>query len=450
MYNTILIPDSTRLAKVGGFMAKPLVYVGMSADVIHIGHLNVINKAEELGEVIIGLLSDEAIASYKRVPLMSFDHRLQLVKNLKGVSNVVIQDSLDYTKNLRKIQPKFVVHGDDWRSGVQSKVRENVIKVLAEWGGELVEVPYTDGISSTSLQASIREIGTTPQNRLASLKKILMVKKNLRIIDVHSALSGLIIENLELKKEGETVFFDGMWSSSLVDSTVRGKPDDESVDISSRVAGLQDILDVTTKPIIFDADTGGKVEHFRHTVRTLERNGISAVVIEDKTGLKQNSLLGLSVNQIQADPDDFSDKISSGKKNQSTSDFMIIARIESLVLEMGMNDAIFRAKKYLKAGADGIMIHSKSTEADEVLVFAKEYEKFSEGQPLVVVPTTFNKIIDKELFKAGFNIVIHANHLLRSTYPSMKKTAESILDSGRSWEINNELWPVQDLLKYIK
>jgi phosphoenolpyruvate phosphomutase len=422
----------------------------MSADVIHVGHLNVINRAQELGEVIVGLLSDEAIASYKRVPLMKFDHRFKLIENLKGVSKVVIQDSLDYTKNLRKIQPKFVVHGDDWKDGVQSKVRENVISVLSEWGGELVEVPYTQGISSTSLQASIREVGTTPQNRLASLQKILNVKKHLRIIDVHSALSGLIIENLEVKKAGETVFFDGMWSSSLVDSTVRGKPDDESVDISTRVDGLQEILDVTTKPIIFDADTGGKIEHFRHTVRTLERNGVSAVVIEDKTGLKRNSLLGLSVNQIQADPDDFSDKISSGKKNQTTSEFMIIARIESLVLEAGMEDAIFRAKKYLKAGADGIMIHSKSSEAEEVLIFAKEYKKFSEGQPLVVVPTTFNKIMDKELFDAGFNIVIHANHLLRSTYPSMVKTAESILSSGSSLEINSELWPVKEILNYVK
>jgi phosphoenolpyruvate phosphomutase len=422
----------------------------MSADVIHVGHLNVINKAQELGEVIVGLLSDEAIASYKRVPLMKYDHRFKLIENLKGVSKVVIQDSLDYTKNLRKIQPKFVVHGDDWKDGVQSQVRENVISVLSEWGGELVEVPYTQGISSTSLQASIREVGTTPQNRLASLQKILNVKKHLRIIDVHSALSGLIIEKLEVKKAGETVFFDGMWSSSLVDSTVRGKPDDESVDISTRVDGLQEILDVTTKPIIFDADTGGKIEHFRHTVRTLERNGVSAVVIEDKTGLKRNSLLGLSVNQIQADPDDFSDKISSGKKNQATSEFMIIARIESLVLEAGMEDAIFRAKKYLKAGADGIMIHSKSSEADEVIIFAKEYKKFSEGQPLVVVPTTFNKIMDKELFDAGFNIVIHANHLLRSTYPSMVKTAESILSSGSSLEVNSELWPVKEILNYVK
>jgi phosphoenolpyruvate mutase len=431
-------------------MARPLVYVGMSADVLHVGHLNVIEKAQKLGEVIVGLLSDEAVASYKRVPLMNYEDRFRLIENIKGVSKVVIQDSLDYTKNLRSIQPKFVVHGDDWKNGVQVKVREKVINVLKEWGGELIEIPYTDGISSTLLKASIRDVGITPQNRLDSLRKILKVKKHLRVIDVHSALSGLIIENLEVKKAEETVFFDAMWSSSLVDSTFRGKPDDESVDISSRVAGLQAILDVTTKPIIFDADTGGKVEHFRHTVRTLERNGVSAVIIEDKTGLKQNSLLGLSVTQVQADPDDFADKISSGKKIQTTSEFMIIARIESLVLESGMDDAIDRARKYLNAGADGIMIHSKSSEADEVLFFAKEYKKFSDGQALVVVPTTFNKITDKELFKAGFNIVIYANHLLRSTYPSMVRTAESILNSGRTLEISNELWPVKDILSYIK
>ncbi len=427
-----------------------VVYVGMSADVIHVGHLNIIDEAKKLGRVTIGLLSDEAIASYKHVPLMTYEHRLLIIQSIKGVEKVVQQDSLDYTDNLRKLKPKFVVHGDDWRFGVQSKTRENVITVLSEWGGELIEIPYTKGISSTAVKASLRELGTTPQRRLGSLKKMLNVKKHLRFIDVHSALSGIIIEGLQFQNLGETKFFDGMWSSSLVDSTIRGKPDDESVDISTRISGIQEILDVTTKPIIFDADTGGKIEHFRHTVRALERNGISAVVIEDKAGLKRNSLLGNSVKQLQADADEFAEKIRAGKKFQTTPDFMVIARIESLVLEIGMKDALHRAKKYLDAGADGILIHSKSNESSEVVEFANAYKTFSEGQPLVVVPTTFQGVTDKELFKSGFSIIIYANHLLRSIYQPMIKTGTSILENGRTLEINKDLWPIKDILNFIK
>ena len=271
------------------------VYVGMSADLIHPGHLNVIKKARELGEVTIGLLTDEAIASYKRIPFMEYSQRCEIIENIKGVNKVIPQKTLDYIPNLKKLKPDFVVHGDDWKSGVQKETRNNVIKTLKEWGGELIEIPYTENISSTKLNNALKEIGTTPEVRLKSLRRMLDVKESIRFLDIHNALSALIVENCSIENSEGRSEFDGMWASSLTDSTAKGKPDIEAVDVSSRVSTLNQILEVTTKPIIYDADTGGQIEHFKFTIKTLERIGISAAIIEDKTGLKKNSLLGTAL-----------------------------------------------------------------------------------------------------------------------------------------------------------
>jgi len=138
------------------------VYVGMSADIIHPGHLNIIKEAAKLGSLTLGLLTDKAIASYKRLPYLDYEHRKSVVENIKGVDGVIPQETLDYRPNLKKIRPDFVVHGDDWKEGVQSEVRQQVIDTLSEWGGKLVEVPYTKGISSTMLNKAVKEVGTTP------------------------------------------------------------------------------------------------------------------------------------------------------------------------------------------------------------------------------------------------------------------------------------------------
>ena len=427
-----------------------LVYVGMSADLVHPGHLNILREAQKYGEVVVGLLTDEAIASYKRIPHMEFEMRKEVIENLKGVSRVVPQHTLDYVPNLRELKPDYVVHGDDWKEGVQQKTRQAVIDALAEWGGELIEVPYTKGISSTKLNKALKDIGTTPEIRLKSLRRMLKVKPLVRFLDIHNALSGLIIENTHIIDEnGKRREFDGMWGSSLTDSTAKGKPDIEAVDVSARMTTLNEVLEVTTKPIIYDADTGGQPEHFAFTVKTLERLGVSAAIIEDKTGLKKNSLFGTDVPQTQDSIENFCHKIKVGKAAQATDDFMIVARIESLILGRGIEDAIERAEAFLNAGADAIMIHSREKSPDEVLEFCRRYNEIPNRKPLVAVPSSYNSITEDELQAAGVNIVIYANQLLRSAYPAMVDTAKSILTHQRSKECDAQMLPIKDILELI-
>ena len=425
------------------------VYVAMSADLIHPGHLNIIEEARKYGDVIIGLLTDRAIASYKRLPYMTFEQRKKVVENIKGVSEVVPQEVLDYVPNLEKYKPDFVVHGDDWKTGVQKEVRNRVIRTLEKWGGKLIEPHYTPGVSSTELNLWVREIGTTPGIRLNMLRRLLEAKDLVRIMEAHNGLSALIVEKTSVKKDNRTELFDGMWLSSLTDSTAKGKPDIGYVDLTSRMNTISDILEVTSKPIIYDGDSGGLTEHFVLMVRTLEREGVSAVIIEDKVGLKKNSLFGTDVKQTQDTIENFSNKIRAGKKAQVTQHFMIIARIESLILKNGMEDAIERAKAYIAAGADGIMIHSKEKTPDEILEFCSKYKEFDVKVPLVVVPSTYSSITETELKKAGVRIVIYANQLLRSAYPAMIRTAETIIMNERAMEADKNCMPIKEILTLI-
>lgn len=428
---------------------KPTVYVGMSADLVHPGHLNVIRRAAELGEVTVGLLTDAAIASYKRLPYMNFEQRREVVDNLKGVARVVPQETLDYVPNLLAYKPDFVVHGDDWREGVQRRVREDVINTLAQWGGQLVEVPYTSGISSTKLNKAVKEIGTTPDIRRNKLRRLLNAKPVLRLMEAHNGLTGLIVENIGVDSPTGRREFDGMWGSSLTESTAKGKPDIEAVDVTARMNTLNDIMEVTTKPLVYDADTGGKIEHFEFTVRTLERLGVSAAIIEDKVGLKKNSLFGTDVEQNQDTIEGFCAKLRAGKAAQVTDDFMIIARIESLILDAGIDDAIARARAYIDAGADGIMIHSRHKDPAEIFEFCDRFAAFERRVPLVAVPSSYNTVTEDELAKRGVNIVIYANHLLRAAYPAMLQTAQSILTHGRSHEADSGLLSIKDILELI-
>ena len=421
----------------------------MAADLIHHGHINIIRKASELGEVIVGVLTDKAIASYKRLPYLNYSEREAVVRALKGVSKVVPQRTLDYRPNIKRLRPDFVVHGDDWITGVQSKVRAQVVRELAKWGGKVIDVPYTQGISSTRLNKSISSNGTTPDRRRSQLKRLLNSKNLVRILETHSGISSLIVDNLEVEVKGTKKSFDGIWSSSLTESTNKGKPDIEAVDTSDRVGTINSIFDVTIKPMIYDGDTGGLAEHFAFTVKTLERLGVSAVIIEDKAGLKKNSLLGNKVTQFQENIEDFCFKIKTGKNAQVSDDFMIFARCESLILEKGMNDAIARSKAYLNAGADGIMIHSRKKDGKEIMEYCKEYKNFGAGKPLVVVPSSFDGITEKEFEDAGVNIVIYANHMLRAAYPAMLKVAETILKNGRSRETKEFCMSINDILKII-
>lgn len=425
------------------------VYVGMSADLIHPGHLNIIKEASKLGEVMIGLLTDKAIASYKRLPALKFEQRKLIIESIKGVTEVVAQEDLDYSANLRKYKPDFVVHGDDWKKGVQQQTRQKVIDTLNEWGGKLHEVPYTKGISSTKLNQSLKELGTTPEIRMEKLRRLIESKPIVKVIEAHNGLTGLIVENISVEDNGRKKEFDAMWLSSLTDSTAKGKPDIEAVDVTSRLHGLNDILEVTTKPIIYDGDTGGIAEHFVFTVRTLERLGVSAIIIEDKVGLKKNSLFGTDVAQTQDTIENFCNKISMGKKAQVTKSFMIIARIESLILNQGMDDAMKRAEAYIDAGADGIMIHSREKDGSEILEFCERYNNLQKRVPLIAVPSSYNHLYEKELIKAGVNVVIYANHLLRSAYPAMIDVAKSILSNERSFEADDQCMSIKEILNLI-
>lgn len=421
----------------------------MSADLIHPGHLNIINEAQKYGEVIIGLLTDQAIASYKRLPYLTYEQREIIVKAIKGVAEVVPQETLDYVPNLRKIKPDYVVHGDDWKTGIQQDIRAKIINALAEWGGQLIEVPYTKGISSTYLNARVKEIGTTSEIRMKQLRRLIDAKPIVRVIEAHNGLTGLIAENIKVIKNNQSREFDAIWISSLTDSTAKGKPDIELVDLTSRITTISDILEVTTKPIIVDGDTGGIPELFVYTVRSLERLGISAIIIEDKIGLKKNSLFGTDVEQQQDLIDNFCYKIKQGKKSQVTEDFMIISRIESLILKKGLEDALKRARAYIEAGTDGIMIHSKEKDPAEIFTFCEEFKKLPKRVPLVVVPSTYNSVTETQLQEYGVNIVIYANQLLRSAYPAMVKTVQTILENERALEADQYCMPIKEILTLI-
>lgn len=428
------------------------VYLSISSDVIHEGILNIVDRATELGEVTVGVLTDEVIASYKRTPLLDLQTRIRVYQQLKGVTSVVAQDTLSYKKNLEALRPDYVVHGDDWRAGAQSAIRQEVIDTLKQWGGELVEVPYTRGASATALEHDLREFYGSPDTRRGALRKLLKLKKPIRIIEASNGLSGLIVEHVSANdsETGAVRTYDGMWVSSLCDSTFKGKPDIELVDFTSRQRTIEEIMEVTTKPIILDGDTGGKTEHFVHNVKTLERLGVSAVIIEDKTGLKQNSLFGTAVKQLQEDPYVFAAKIAAGKKAQRGRDFMIFARIESLIAGQPMDDALSRARIYLaEGGADGIMIHSKEKDGAEIFEFLQLFRAEWPEVPVILVPTSYNQFTEEELAEAGANIIIHANHLTRAAYVAMRDVAQNILEHHRSKEADDIILPIKEVLTLI-
>lgn len=429
-------------------MAKT-VYLGITGDIIHPGIINIIKEGAKLGELTIGLLTDSAIATHKRLPYLTYEQRKEVVEDIKGVARVVPQEDWSYVPNLKKYKPDFMIHGDDWKTNYLSKIREECFEVMKEWNGQIVEIPYTKGINSTALADNAKEIGTTSDIRRATLRRLIAAKPIVRIMEAHSGLTGLIIENTKVQKDDGLHEFDGMWSSSLTDSTDKGKPDIEAVDLTTRMQSLTDILECTTKPIIYDGDTGGIPEHFVFTVRTLERNGVSAVIIEDKKGLKKNSLFGTEAKQVLATEEEFCEKISAGKRAQVTTDFMIIARIEEIIAGYGVDEAVKKAFAAVKAGADGVMIHSKEKTGADIKEFCQKFREVYKNIPIVLVPTTYNQFKENELASWGANVVIYANHMLRAAYPAMVKCAKTILENERSLETNDMCMPIKEILELI-
>lgn len=426
-----------------------VVYTCFTTDVIHEGHLNIINEAKKYGEVIVGVLSDEAMVRFNRFPTISFDERMALVRDIPGILKAVKQSEVMYDEVIEEYHPDYVIHGDNWLTGPTRAIRDNVEKLLSEYGGQIIDVPYTYNENVKHIDDKIKEKLAMPEFRRKRLRQLLKIRPVVKALEVHSGLTGLIAEKTVVEHDGILDQFDAMWISSLCDSTAKGKPDIELVDMTSRFRTIDDVTEVTTKPIIFDGDTGGLTEHFVYTVRSLEKMGVSAVIIEDKTGLKKNSLFGTEVEQTQDSIEHFSEKIRAGKKVQLTDDFMIIARIESLILEKGMEDALTRAKAFVEAGADGIMIHSRKKDPAEILEFCDKFRETDKETPIVVVPSSFNVITEEELGEHGANVVIYANQLTRSAFPAMEETAKDILRYHRAKEVDDRLMPIKDIISLI-
>ena len=430
-------------------MKNKIVYIALSISVLHHGHINIINHAKKYGKVIAGLLTDQAISGKKRLPLLNYTQRKKILENISGISKVIPQNEWEYSKNILKLKPDFMVHGDDWIFGSDKDLRDDTIKALNKIGGKLIEVPHTKNISSHSLKERMYSEASIPSNRQTILRRSLDSKQICRFLEAHSPLSAIIAEQIFYKnKSGKKIEFDGFWSSSLTDSTLKGKPDIEILDLNQRLSNINDIFDVTTKPLIIDIDTGGKIEHLEINLKTIERSGVSAVIMEDKKGLKKNSLFGNKVKQEQESIKEFCKKISAGKKT-TTNKIMIIARIESLILGKPINDALLRAEKYVNAGADGIMIHSKDKDPKQIFDFAKKFRKKYDKIPLVAVPSSYNSVKEKQLENAGFNIVIYANQMLRASYPAMRKIALEILKNGRAYESEKNIMSIKDILELI-
>ncbi len=426
------------------------VYVSLIADLLHSGHINILKEASKLGSVTVGLLTLKACGELNDIPYLDYDNRKEVLENLSIVAEVIPQETASYKENLEILKPNFVVHGDDWVHTNQRKYRDEVIDVIRSWDGKLVEIPYSNNINDLQIKEQMTKLGITTSGRMGRLRRLIDAKSVVKILETHNALSGLIVENaFETLEDGEVVTFDGMWSSSLTDSTSKGKPDIEAVDTTARLTTINEIFEVTTKPMIYDADTGGKPEHFEFTVRSLERTGVSAVIIEDKTGLKKNSLFGNDVAQTQDSIEGFCHKIKRGKAAQITKEFMIIARIESLILEAGMDDALIRAFTYVDAGADGVMIHSRLKDPAEIIEFVTKFREKDASTPIVVVPTSFNSVTTDEFAAMGVNVVIYANHMLRAAYPGMMDVAKSILKHQRTLEAESDCMAIKEILELI-
>ena len=428
---------------------KKIVYVPLAVDILHKGHINIIKIAKNYGRVIVGLLTDKAIVKYKELTILNFEERKNLVKNLKYIDQVVAQDNYDYEEILNRIKPNYFVHGDDWKFDNRKIVRQKVIKILKKWNGRLIEPKYTKDVSSSMIKNKILEL-SSPSNRVSRLKRLMENKDITRILESHNALTGIIIENIKINNNKKNLEFDGMWSSSLTDSATKGLPDNSSLSFSARISSLNDMMDVTTKPVVFDADNGGQIEHLPFLIRSLERSGASAIIMEDKVGLKKNSLFKNQAGTKQDKPTLFAKKIKKICNTRNSQDFMVIARIESFIVGKGLKDALHRAEIYSKAGADAILIHSKEKTPSEIFSFAREFRKSKNFIPLVSVPSTYSKVYEKDLVKNGFKLVIYANQLLRAAYPAMQNTAKTILKNKRAFEADKKIIPIKEIINLIK
>ncbi|MDJ0824059.1 MAG: phosphoenolpyruvate mutase [Rhodobacter sp.] len=424
------------------------VYVSMTAEILHNGHLRILKEAKKHGRVTVGLLTDRALENKKPIPLLSFEQRKEILEALDCVDEVIAQDEWDYDACIDTHKPRVFVHGDKW-DGPLTGMRERAIARLESYGGTFVELPYSHEFDGTHIAPQMAASLATPFAKQKAFRRMMQSKRLVRFLEAHSPLAALIGEHTKVQRNGDVLQYDGFWSSSLTDSTEMGLPDIEALDVTRRLQNIDEIFEVTTKPLVFDADTGGKAEHFELKVRTMERMGIAAAIIEDKTGLKKNSLLGTSVPQTQASIPEFQEKIRAGIEGQKYRGMMIIARLESLILGQGIDDALRRADAYVTAGAGAVMIHSKERDPAQVFAFTDAFAQDHPEVPIVAVPSSYNTVHDHELQAHGIKMIIYANHMLRSSYKAMEQTARAILEHGRTAEIEDEIITIPQILKLI-
>ena len=425
----------------------PRGYVDMVGDLFHIGHLRQIQQAQQLGyEVVVGVHSDEDVASYKRLPIMTMSERVTIVSEMPNVLKVIPSAPLRITQEfIEEHKIDMVFHGHEAEEDYLYDHMYGIPKSI----GKFTRTARTPEISTTALiERVVSRESSAAWSRVSTLRDLLNTRgkhRALRIMEAHNGLSGLVVEHASAGGKS----FDGMWSSSLTASVSKGKPDIEVVDTTARLQLVRDTMEVTGKPMVYDGDTGGAPEILAFTVRSLEDLGVSACIIEDKTGLKQNSLFGTDAVQVLENIDMFCAKIKAAAAARSNRKFMVIARIEALIAGLGEKEALKRAKAYIVAGADAIMIHSKESTFDEVRSFLRAYAKFSIKVPVVAVPTSYFHVTEKELFDEGVSICIYANHMLRASYPSMTTVAESILHHGTAAACHPSLMSVKKIITLL-
>ncbi len=413
-------------------MAAPdkTVYVGMSADLVHPGHINLLREAASLGRVTVGLLTDRAISSYKRMPFLTFEQRRAVIEHIAFVTAVVPQDTLDYTDNLRLLRPDFVVHGDDWRNGVQAQTRRRVLDVLREWGGTLVEPPYTEGISSTALRMAAMDIGFAPGVRQRRLRRMLDCKPLVRVMQAHDGLSAHIVDRLEETTQGAPREYDAIWVDSLAGAPIRGKPDPLPFDLSSRLVTLHEILDATTKPLICNAGGAGHAAGVTAAVRTLERIGVSAIVIDTEVTDRRAVPAMAASAPPQDDMAAFIREIAAARDARVTPDFMIIARINDRTRDCGADRMMARAAAGVDAGADAVMCDSDPVNPDGIFDLCRRYRRLMNGHPLLVGLSGTEGLQEHDLASAGASMVVYTDTLLRAAREAMISAASQVLSCG--------------------
>jgi len=405
--------------------SEKTVYVGMVGDMLHVGHINILKTAARLGRVTVGVLTDRAVVGYKRLPLLAFEDRVRVVESIADVAAVVPQKTLSYVENLRALRPDYVVHGDDWRYGDQvSRARAEVIATLGEWGGELVEVAYTKGISSTAIHRSGAADALFSGTRQGRLRRLLAAKPTLRIVEAHSGLSAKIAA--EVRGPDGATGFDAVWQSGLTDAIHRGKSDGGAVDRGRRLQAVEEILDAGPLPLIYDGRAAGRPETVFDLTRALDKAGVSALCLGDRSDPDRTG--------PEMSPAETVAQIEAVRAACPTGAVMAISRIVVAAPGNGgsgaLDRALDRALALLEAGSDAVMFDSAADTAEPILDIAARLRRQRRDVPLFAAQSDRWGAPIHRFENAGIDAVVYETHLLRATVAPMRRAATALLAEG--------------------